>query len=168
MRNDQIRTAVTTTGLVAQFVTLASAINVRPILAVISRCPWRSVDPHRHLVEFFAIDCGPQRRRRLVLDERVSRDLDLWAYRHDVTLDFSWPGKPADNAFIEAFNGRTRAACLKTRCLVARIRPRKAGALALALQRANTTRRDRKQNLDYAAESPGRNQPDRAIRARIF
>jgi putative transposase len=37
--------------------------------------------------------------------EFVSRDLDLWAYQNDVTLDFSRPGKPTDNAFIEAFNG---------------------------------------------------------------
>ncbi len=44
--------------------------------------------------------------------EFVSRDLDLWAYRHGVTLDFSRPGKPTDNAFIEAFNGRFRAECL--------------------------------------------------------
>ena len=36
--------------------------------------------------------------------EFVSRDLDLWAYQRGVTLDFSRPGKPTDNAFIEAFN----------------------------------------------------------------
>lgn len=41
--------------------------------------------------------------------EFVSRNLDLWAYAHGVTLDFSHPGKPTDNAFIEAFNGRFRA-----------------------------------------------------------
>jgi putative transposase len=44
--------------------------------------------------------------------EFISRDLDLWAYQNDVTLDFSRPGKPTDNAFIEAFNGRLRAECL--------------------------------------------------------
>lgn len=44
--------------------------------------------------------------------EFVSRDLDLWAYARGVTLDFSRPGKPTDNAFIEAFNGRFRAECL--------------------------------------------------------
>jgi putative transposase len=44
--------------------------------------------------------------------EFVSRDLDLWAYSKGVTLDFSRPGKPTDNAFIEAFNGRFRAECL--------------------------------------------------------
>jgi putative transposase len=44
--------------------------------------------------------------------EFISRDLDLWAYMNGVTLDFSRPGKPTDNAFIEAFNGRLRAECL--------------------------------------------------------
>ena len=44
--------------------------------------------------------------------EFVSRDLDLWAYARGVTLDFSRPGKPTDNAYIEAFNGRFRAECL--------------------------------------------------------
>jgi putative transposase len=44
--------------------------------------------------------------------EFISRDLDLWAYANGVTLDFSRPGKPTDNAFIEAFNGRLRAECL--------------------------------------------------------
>jgi putative transposase len=44
--------------------------------------------------------------------EFISRDLDLWAYANNVILDFSRPGKPTDNAYIEAFNGRFRAECL--------------------------------------------------------
>ncbi len=44
--------------------------------------------------------------------EFISRDLDLWAYAKGVTLDFSRPGKPTDNAYIEALNGRFRAECL--------------------------------------------------------
>jgi putative transposase len=44
--------------------------------------------------------------------EFIARDLDLWAYAHGVTLDFSRPGKPTDNAFIEAFNSKLRAECL--------------------------------------------------------
>ena len=57
--------------------------------------------------------------------EFISRDLDLWAYANGVTLDFSRPGKPTDNAFIpcptddcsqsprgESFNGKFRAECL--------------------------------------------------------
>ena len=46
--------------------------------------------------------------------EFISRDLDLWAYAHDVTMDFSRPGKPTDNAYIESFNGSFRAECLNT------------------------------------------------------
>lgn len=44
--------------------------------------------------------------------EFISRDLDLCAYANDVTLDFSRPGKPTDNGFIEAFNSKLRAECL--------------------------------------------------------
>ena len=44
--------------------------------------------------------------------EFISRDLDLWAYANNVTLDFSRPGKPTDNGFIEAFNRKFRAECL--------------------------------------------------------
>jgi putative transposase len=33
--------------------------------------------------------------------EFISRDLDLWAYRYGVTLDFSRPGKPTDTDVVE-------------------------------------------------------------------
>jgi putative transposase len=46
--------------------------------------------------------------------EFISRDLDLWAYANNVTLDFSRPGKPTDNSFIESFNGKFRSECLNT------------------------------------------------------
>ena len=38
--------------------------------------------------------------------------LDQWAYLNQVEIDFSRPGKPTDNAYIEAFNSRLRAECL--------------------------------------------------------
>lgn len=44
--------------------------------------------------------------------EFTSKTLDQWAYANNVTLDFSRPGKPTDNAFIESYNGRVRAECL--------------------------------------------------------
>ena len=44
--------------------------------------------------------------------EFVSKTLDRWAYQNGVTLDFSRPGKPTDNAFVESFNGRLRDECL--------------------------------------------------------
>lgn len=46
--------------------------------------------------------------------EFVSRNLDLWAYQKGVVLDFSRPGEPTDNAFMENFNGKFRAKCLNT------------------------------------------------------
>jgi len=44
--------------------------------------------------------------------EFISKELDLWAFMRGVTLDFSRPGKPIDNAFIESLNGKFRAECL--------------------------------------------------------
>ena len=46
--------------------------------------------------------------------EFISKALDRWAYENAVTLDFSRPGKPTDNAFVESFNGRLRDECLNT------------------------------------------------------
>ena len=44
--------------------------------------------------------------------EFISKDVDRWAYENKVTLDFSRPGKPTDNPFIESFNGSFRDECL--------------------------------------------------------
>ncbi len=57
----------------------------------------------RGLPQRIAVDNGP---------EFVSKALDAWAHRHGVQLEFSRPGTPTDNAFIEAFNGRLRQECL--------------------------------------------------------
>lgn len=38
--------------------------------------------------------------------------MDLWAYQNGAKIDFSRPGKPTDNAFIESFNGTFRDECL--------------------------------------------------------
>ena len=44
--------------------------------------------------------------------EFTGRMMDLWTYHHGVRIDFSRPGKPTDNAFIETFNGTLRDECL--------------------------------------------------------
>tara|TARA_Y100001933_G_scaffold50874_1_gene49747 strand:+ start:66 stop:560 length:495 start_codon:yes stop_codon:yes gene_type:complete len=44
--------------------------------------------------------------------EFISKVLDKWAYENNVELDFSRPGKPTDNPFIESFNGSFRDECL--------------------------------------------------------
>jgi putative transposase len=38
--------------------------------------------------------------------------LDLWAYHHQTNIDFSRPGTPTDNSYIETFNGSFRDECL--------------------------------------------------------
>ena len=60
---------------------------------------------------------GGRRPQRIQVDqgpEFISKDLDRWAYENRVTLDFSRPGKPTDNALIESFNGSFRDECLNT------------------------------------------------------
>jgi Integrase core domain len=42
----------------------------------------------------------------------TSKELDLWAYANGITLDFSRPGKPTDNAYVESFNATVRLECL--------------------------------------------------------
>lgn len=49
------------------------------------------------------LDNGPQ---------FISKVLNRWADDNGVTLDFSRPGKPTDNAFGESFNGRMRDKCV--------------------------------------------------------
>jgi len=44
--------------------------------------------------------------------EFISKDVDLWAYWNHVQLDFSRPGKPTDNAYVESFNASFRLECL--------------------------------------------------------
>ena len=44
--------------------------------------------------------------------EFISKAMDRWAYENNVVLDFSRPGKPTDNAFVESFNGSFRDECL--------------------------------------------------------
>jgi putative transposase len=44
--------------------------------------------------------------------------LDLWAYHHETHIDFSRPGKPTDNSYIETFNGSFRDECLNVNWFV--------------------------------------------------
>ena len=58
----------------------------------------------------------PQQKNRswsmnFVSAEFISKALDLWAYQAGVTLDFSRPRKPTDNASIESFNRSFRDEC---------------------------------------------------------
>ena len=47
------------------------------------------------------------------MNNRFTRDVpSFWAYHNRVQIDFSRPGKPTDNAYVESFNGTLRAECL--------------------------------------------------------
>ena len=59
----------------------------------------------RGLPKRIKVDNGP---------EFISRVLDAWAHFNQVKLDYSRPGTPTDNAYIESFNGSLRDECLNT------------------------------------------------------
>jgi putative transposase len=46
--------------------------------------------------------------------EFTAEALDQWAYNNHIELDFSRPGKPTDNAFVESFNASVRKELLNT------------------------------------------------------
>ena len=77
-----------------------------------ARFRYRGEDVVRTLDHACAIVGYPKTIRVDQGSEFISRDLDLWAYARGVTLDFSRPGKPTDNAYAEAFNSRVRAECM--------------------------------------------------------
>jgi putative transposase len=71
--------------------------------------PWGLLPGNRGAQEGTRGDNGP---------EFVSKVLDHWAYRNGVVLDFSRPGKPIDNCYVESFNGHFRPT---DRCLIAAV-----------------------------------------------
>ena len=73
--------------------------------------------------------------------EFTSQVMDLWAYHNGVKIDFSRPGKPTDNAYVESFNGTLRAECLDAHWF---------GNLAEACQRIEAWR------TEYNASRPHR------------
>jgi putative transposase len=76
----------------------AFSIKGEAVVAVLDRLKATVGVPQR-----LAVDNGP---------EFISKALDAWAYRNSVQLEFSRPGKPTDNAFVESFNGHFRQECL--------------------------------------------------------
>ena len=86
--------------------------HTREALSIAPRASFRAFDVVQELGRL-ARDRG--RPRTLKVDngpEFAGRMLDQWAHLNGVEIDFSRPGKPTDNAHIEAFNGRLRAECL--------------------------------------------------------
>jgi putative transposase len=74
-------------------------IKGEQVVAVMERLK----EEHGRVPERIKVDNG---------SEFISKVLDKWAYDNQVTLDFSRPGKPTDNPFIESFNGSFWDECL--------------------------------------------------------
>jgi transposase InsO family protein len=91
--------------------------------------------------------------------EFVTRDLDLWAYQRGVTLDFSRPGKPTDNSFIEAFNGRFRAECLNAHWFLSLADARKSWRIGVSTTMKNALIGLSAEDAEYADVSRWRRQP---------
>jgi hypothetical protein len=57
---------------------------------------------------------GYPRRSASTRDRSSSPAISILGLPEGVVLDFSRPGKPTDNSFIESFNGKFRTECLNT------------------------------------------------------
>src|SRR5215472_671902 len=84
------------------------------------RSLWNARDC-RSATSMDVVDALEQARRQYGLPATIrvdqgsqftSKELDLWAYSNGITLDFSRPGKPTDNAYVESFNATVRLECL--------------------------------------------------------
>jgi putative transposase len=65
------------------------------------------------LMEVLAIQrAAPKRIQTDNGSEFISKALGRWAYDHGVIMDFSRPGKPTDNPYIESWVGSFRDKCL--------------------------------------------------------
>ena len=73
----------------------------------------KGVDVMNELSRICMIEgCYPQRIQCDNGSEFISKEVDKWAYENKVTMDFSRPGKPTDNPYVESFNGKFRDECL--------------------------------------------------------
>ena len=86
--------------------------HTREALATCARTNFRAHKVTEELDRLVALRGKPTSIRVDNGPEFAGRMLDQWAYLNKVELDFSRPGKPTDNAFIEAFNARLRSECL--------------------------------------------------------
>jgi putative transposase len=74
--------------------------------------------------------------------EFYSKAMDAWAYGNGVQLEFIQPGKPAENGYVESFNGRLRDECLNTELFF---------SLADARQKLGRWRQDYNQSRPHSA-----------------
>ena len=86
--------------------------HTREALSIVPRAGFRAFNVVQELDRLVRERGRPKTLRVDNGPEFAGRLLDQWAYLKRVEIDFSRPGKPTDNAHIEAFNARLRAECL--------------------------------------------------------
>ena len=87
-------------------------VHTREALSTAPRASFRAAQVVEVLDHLTRVRGRPRSLRVDNGPEFAGRLLDHWAYLNKVEIDFSRPGTPTDNAFIEAFNARLRAECL--------------------------------------------------------
>jgi putative transposase len=97
-RRFRMLTLVDTATRECPTIEVGQSLTGQQVVAVLNR-----LKATRDLPRVISVDNGP---------EFISKALDAWAHEHGVQLEFSRPGTPTDNPYIEAFNGRLREECL--------------------------------------------------------
>jgi putative transposase len=97
-RRFRVLTLVDNFSRVSPAVEVDFSLTGEKVVSVLSRLAEAGSTP-----KILHVDNGP---------EFVSKALDAWAHKNGVHLEFSRPGKPTDNPFIESFNGKLRTECL--------------------------------------------------------
>ena len=98
--------------------------HTREALSIVARVNFRAFQVVEVLDELVRVRGRPKSLRVDNGPEFAGRMLDQWAYLKGVELDFSRPGKPTDNAYIEAFKARLRAKCLTASWFLSMADPR--------------------------------------------
>lgn len=97
-RRFRLLTLVDTATRECPAIEVGQSLTGQRVVAVLNR-----LKGSRGVPNVISVDNGP---------EFISKAVDAWAHAHGVQLEFSRPGTPTDNPYIEAFNGRVRAECL--------------------------------------------------------
>jgi putative transposase len=87
-------------------------VHTREALSIASRTNFRAYQVIEELDRLARLRGKPRSIRVDNGPEFAGRLLDQWAYLNNIELDFSRPGKPSANAYVEAFNSRLRQECL--------------------------------------------------------
>lgn len=116
--------------------------HTREALATAARTNFRAYQVIDELDRIARIRGKPRSIRVDNGPEFAGRLLDQWAFLNKVELDFSRPGKPSDNAHVEAFNSRLRQKCLNASSFL---------SMADARQRIDSWRADYNDHRPHSA-----------------